>query len=340
MLACGALLLSAALGAVTPPQPPPVGAVKSRLVSALSGGMRDPVLASPLSGAPLLRDRRVYGRTVDMRYREEAGADGAEARVYRDNGVFVDLTPSSARAPAFSFDEIGASLMAAVSSLADGDKLIGTTLFQSPAVSFLYERGWRQQFNVNGFPGIDKEFVEVDAFFAPLATDDVVLDMSCGSGLMTRRLVASKRYARVLAGDYSEAMLVETARRFREEGVRPPELVRCDVGALPFQTASIAAAHAGAALHCWPDAEGGLCEIRRVLKPGGAFFATTFLTSANIGTRRIDASGKRVAGAGFRLFELDELRTMLRDAGFDESSIDVRQEGRACAVCKAHAPSA
>lgn len=30
--------------------------------------------------------------------------------------------------------------------------------FQTPLVSWLYERGWRQGFNVNGFPGIDEEF--------------------------------------------------------------------------------------------------------------------------------------------------------------------------------------
>lgn len=30
--------------------------------------------------------------------------------------------------------------------------------FQTPLVSWLYERGWRQGFNANGFPGIDEEF--------------------------------------------------------------------------------------------------------------------------------------------------------------------------------------
>ena len=38
--------------------------------------------------------------------------------------------------------------------------------------------------------------------------------------------------------------------------------------------------HAGAALHCWPRLEDGLREIRRVLAPGGRFFATTFLQGA------------------------------------------------------------
>lgn len=32
-----------------------------------------------------------------------------------------------------------------------------TELFRSPLVSFLYERGWRQNFSRSGFPGPDEE---------------------------------------------------------------------------------------------------------------------------------------------------------------------------------------
>ena len=51
----------------------------------------------------------------------------------------------------------------------------------------------------------------------PGAEGGVVVDLSCGSGLMTRRLCRSGRYRRVLALDYSEAMLRETGRRFDVE---------------------------------------------------------------------------------------------------------------------------
>lgn len=42
-----------------------------------------------------------------------------------------------------------------------------TELFRSPLVSFLYERGWRQNFNRSGFPGLDEEvlfFWKLDCF--------------------------------------------------------------------------------------------------------------------------------------------------------------------------------
>ncbi|KAG8467962.1 hypothetical protein KFE25_007014 [Diacronema lutheri] len=314
-------MLALALVAVTVVAPP---AAKERLIAALGGALRDPVLASPRTGAPLFRERTVLGRTVQLAYREEDGG-----RLYRDNGAYVDLTPPG---PDPTPDELLNSLMTAAAAFVQPAQF-GQSLFRNPAVSWAYERGWRQNFNANGFPGIDQEFEEVQAFFAPVAQRGVVLDMSCGSGLMTRRLAASGAYRRVIGADYSESMLAETARRFREEGMAVPDLVRCDVAALPVQSASLNAVHAGAALHCWPDAERGVGEIRRVLKPGGAFFATTFLTAALIGTRR--AGGR--TGAGFRVFELDELRGMLRDAGFVD--VDVRQAGRACAICRARAPT-
>lgn len=316
-----AALATLALGAATPAQP----LTKARLIAALGGAQRDPVLASPVTGAPLLRERTALGRSVQLYYREE----GSE-RLYRDNGAYVDLTPPGAE---LSPSELLSSLWNAASELVQPAQF-GQSLFRNPAVSWVYERGWRQNFNANGFPGIDQEFVEVQAFFEPVASRGVVLDMSCGSGLMTRRLAASGSYSRVIGADYSESMLTETARRFREKRMAVPDLVRCDVAALPMQTDSISAVHAGAALHCWPDAEGGLAELCRVLKPGGALFASTFTTAALIGTRR--ASGQ--TGAGFRVFELDELRTMLSNAGFEQ--IDVRQVGRACAICKARKPGA
>lgn len=54
-------------------------------------------------------------------------------------------------------------------------------------------------------------------------------------------------------------------------------LVRADIARLPFPAGSVAGVHAGAALHCWPDPLAALAEIARVLEPGGALVASTFL---------------------------------------------------------------
>ena len=81
----------------------------------------------------------------------------------------------------------------------------------------------------------------------------------------------------------------------------------------------------------------GLAEIRRVLKPGGRFFATTFVQGA-YGVR---APGMMTGGGGsFRFFDsTDELKQLMVDAGFDADGVDVRIEGRGCAIVKCVVPT-
>jgi hypothetical protein len=143
---------------------------------------------------------------------------------------------------------------------------IRQSLFQSPLVSFAYERGWRNQFKVAGFPGPDAEFKLICDFFFPKgnAKDEsasgTVLDLSCGSGLMARRMVSSGLFSRVVAADLSSAMLEEALSRASAEGLSF-DAVRLDVAHLPFQDKSLPFVHAGAALHCWPLLQDGLSEV-------------------------------------------------------------------------------
>jgi len=147
------------------------------------------------------------------------------------------------------------------------------SLFQQPAISFVYERGWRQGFSWAGFPGEEQEAADALAYMSEVPPEGVCVDLSCGSGLFTRRFEASRRFGRVLGLDYSVSMLEEA----RQSLPATVELVRADAARLPLCTASVDAVHAGAALHCWPSPLAAFAEIARVLKPGGVFVATTFL---------------------------------------------------------------
>eukprot|EP00884_Botryococcus_braunii_P021550 jgi/Botrbrau1/8079/Bobra.0230s0006.1 len=147
----------------------------------------------------------------------------------------------------------------------------GTEIFQSPVVSFVYERGWRAGFSWAGFPGEEREYGMAMEYLRP-AYGQVLLDMSCGSGLFSRRFAKSGKFSGVIAADFSENMLLQASSFFREDPSISPEqyaLLRADVGRLPFRTASLAAVHAGAAIHCWPNPAVAVAEISRVLKPGG-----------------------------------------------------------------------
>lgn len=220
-----------------------------------------------------------------------------------------------------------------------GDYIPMRDLFTSPSVSFAYERGWRQGFAAAGFPGADKEYEMVRDFFEPVEPK-VVVDMSCATGLFTRRLAKSNDYNRVIACDYSDSMLLEARNRIRADPdlssqklATTLDLVRCDVGDIPMQEGSVDALHAGAAMHCWPDLDSAMTEIYRVLKPGGRFFTTTFLAAYFSNVQGI--SGESVQEKAFQYFEsVDVLRDIVKKGGFSEENIDIEVLGAACVVIR------
>lgn len=221
-------------------------------------------------------------------------------------------------------------------------------LFTSPAVSYAYERGWRAGFAQAGFPGADVEAEMAGDYFAPVvARSDysVVVDMSCATGLFTRRFALADKYSRVLGCDYSDSMLKEARRRINAEPKLSKnvlkktslELVRLDVGQIPMLDESIDCLHAGAAMHCWPDLEAAASEIYRVLKPGGRYFATTFLSTYFAMLSNADgAAGSEPSQQAFQYFSsVDSLRDLLVRGGFEREKIQIEVLGSACVVIRA-----
>ncbi|CAI8587336.1 unnamed protein product [Vicia faba] len=156
---------------------------------------------------------------------------------------------------------------------------VRTELFRSPLVSFLYERGWRQNFRQSGFPGPDEEFKMAQEYFEP-AKGGLIVDVSCGSGLFSRKFAKCGTYSGVIALDFSENMLRQCNDFIKKDATLSAAniaLVRADVSRLPFASGSVDAVHAGAALHCWPSPSNAVAEITRVLRSGGVFVGTTFL---------------------------------------------------------------
>ena len=89
-------------------------------------------------------------------------------------------------------------------------------------------------------------------------------------------------------------------------------------------------------MHCWPDLDSALSEIYRVLKPGGRYFATTFLAQY---FRGLQASENGQTGPETQAFQYfastDELKDMLVKAGFEEDKVSIEVLGTACVVIKA-----
>ncbi|KAK1745022.1 methyltransferase [Skeletonema marinoi] len=182
-------------------------------------------------------------------------------------------------------------------------------LFTDPSVSFATKEDGDRA---------DKEFDLAKEYFAPVidkkrssGENNVVVDMSCATGLFTRQARRRIRADSDIASSNTQL-----------------DLVRCDVAKIPFKSDSIDAFHAGAAMHCWPEIEESLKEIHRVLVPGGRYFASTFL-----GTYFQNVANLEKTSNGGSDVE-PRLRDLLLNAGFDDDKVDVEVIGAACVIIR------
>jgi demethylmenaquinone methyltransferase/2-methoxy-6-polyprenyl-1,4-benzoquinol methylase len=95
-----------------------------------------------------------------------------------------------------------------------------------------------------------------------------VLDLCCGTGVMTRDLAAKTVDGSVVGIDFSSAMLAIARRNVANPNV---EFVEADALHLPFPDASFDGATMGFSMRNLVDIGEGLREISRVLRPGATF---------------------------------------------------------------------
>jgi ubiquinone/menaquinone biosynthesis C-methylase UbiE len=118
------------------------------------------------------------------------------------------------------------------------------------------------------------------ALFEPYAADMVerlnvpesasVLEMACGTGIVTRRLRDRlPPGVRLVATDLNEAMMAYAARKFRSD--EAVEWKQADATDLPFPDESFDTVVCQFGLMFVPDKERAIHEAYRVLQPGGTF---------------------------------------------------------------------
>ncbi|MFF5183377.1 class I SAM-dependent methyltransferase [Streptomyces sp. NPDC000345] len=98
-----------------------------------------------------------------------------------------------------------------------------------------------------------------------------LLDVACGTGIVTRRLAAAGDALRVTGVDLSPAMARQAAARL------PGAIVRADSRHLPFREARFDAVSSVWLLHLVDDARDVrriVAECARVLRPGGVYITT------------------------------------------------------------------
>lgn len=108
-----------------------------------------------------------------------------------------------------------------------------------------------------------------------------VVDVGCGTGLFTRRLVRDLE-AQLIGVDVSKPMIEEGIAQAREAAVAI-DFVRAEAPALPFQSASVSAVLQAGSLHFIRDAASLLSEVARILRPGGRYVASHVLVPPLLG---------------------------------------------------------
>lgn len=176
-----------------------------------------------------------------------------------------------------------------------------------------YEAGWRRQLR----PARDR-LLEV----AALRPRERVLETACGTGLVTLPIAAAVGpEGAVTATDLSAGMLEVAREAARARGLANVAFARMDAEALDFADGRFDVALCALGLMYVSDPARALCEMRRVLVPGGRVAVAVWGERRNCGwaeifpivDRRVQSD---VCPLFFQLGGRDVLAGSLRDAGF------------------------
>jgi SAM-dependent methyltransferase len=147
-----------------------------------------------------------------------------------------------------------------------------------------------------------------------------VLDIPCGGGVALRAL-GRERNLRYVAADIAPAMLERTEEVARSRRLLDQvETQIADAEDMPFGDDEFDLCMSWAGLHCFPHPAVAAGEIGRVVKPGGRFVGSVFLTDS-IRFKPMVIAG-RAAGVMGPSGGMRDLERWLGDAGFADPDIE------------------
>lgn len=151
-----------------------------------------------------------------------------------------------------------------------------------------------------------------DAVLRVLREDEprTVLDLGCGTGLLSQRIRHDLPRVRLVGCDFSLGML----RRALAHG-HGSAWVQGNAMRLPFRDASFDALVSTEAFHWFPDQATALAESFRVLVPGGRLIVGLVNTPAEAMSNAVNL-GSRLVGQPFYWPTRQRMRALVEAAGF------------------------
>lgn len=170
--------------------------------------------------------------------------------------------------------------------------------------------------NMNGFnePLFDLTFDTM----AP-AEKEHLLEIGFGSGLFFKKIFNKVNDVQISGLDFSPEM-VKKAEKINPDYIKSGKLV-LQVGAsdnIPFNDNSFDKVYCNNVVYFWENPQLHLEEIRRVLKPGGKFYA-----GIRTKTSMIKFPPTQF---GFTLYEPEDWENVLKENGFVDTSISLRTD--------------
>jgi SAM-dependent methyltransferase len=161
---------------------------------------------------------------------------------------------------------------------------------------------------------------------------DTILDVGCGGGRTVSKLAAIATQGKVYGLDHSQESVAVAKRTNRRWDLARVEIWEGSVSRLPFSANVFDLVTAVETHFWWPDLSGDMCEVLRVLKPGGQL---VMIAEAYKGarTRAAKLVEKYLPSTGMAFLSANEHRELFANAGYsDVRVIEEPGKGWICGI--------
>ncbi len=193
--------------------------------------------------------------------------------------------------------------------------------------------GWLGRFVLRNMNSRHSKVTDWGLSHISIQKHDTVLDVGCGGGRTVSKLAAIAAPGKVYGVDHSRESVAVAGRTNREWiDMGRAEIREGSVSQLPFSHDMFDLVTAVETHFWWPDLPGGMLEVLRVLKPGGALIIIAEVyRGAN--TRIAKLCEKYAPQTGMKLLTVNEHRELFANAGYsDVQVIEEPGKGWICGI--------
>ena len=177
-------------------------------------------------------------------------------------------------------------------------------------------------YNGKVYQGLGKKVAEI------IGQNDIVLECACGTGAISKYI--APRCRQLIATDFSEGMLKQTAKKCRKYS--NIKLRRADMTHLKCRDNRFDKVVAGNVIHLLEEPYAAIKELERVCKAGGKIIIPTYI-NASVGVNKKAVRLLELAGANFkRQFDINSYKMFFENAGYKNVDYFIVDGRMPCAV--------